>query len=71
MQDSIPLDMNTPSVLYLCQQNMRLAKVIVMIGTITYSPYKNGYPFLVEQMLSTKISHKIFDISPMPSSREI
>nr|DAD68153.1 MAG TPA: hypothetical protein [Siphoviridae sp. ctkL423] len=63
--------MNTPSVQYLCRKDKRLAKAISMVGTITYSPYKNGYPFLVEQMLSTKISHKIFDISPMPSSREI
>ena len=77
MQDLITLDMNTPSVQYLCRKDKRLAKVISMVGTITYAPYTDGDPFLVheiiEQMLSIKASQKIYarledlcdgDISP-------
>lgn len=77
MHDVITLDMNTPSVQYLCRKDKRLAKVISMVGTITYVPYTNGYPFLVheiiEQMLSIKAGQKIYarleelcdgDISP-------
>lgn len=64
MQDLITLDMNTPSVQYLCRKDKRLARVISMVGTITYSPYTDGYPFLVheiiEQMLSIKVSQKIY-----------
>lgn len=77
MQDLITLDMNTPPVQYLCKKDKRLAKVISMVGTITYTPYTDGYPFLVheiiEQMLSMKAGQKIYarleelcdgDISP-------
>ena len=64
MPDVITLDMNTPSVQYLCRKDKRLAKVISMVGTITYSPYTDGYAFLVheiiEQMLSMKAGQKIY-----------
>lgn len=64
MQDLITLDMNTPSVQYLCKKDKRLAKVISMVGTITYTPYTDSYPFLVheiiEQMLSIKAGQKIY-----------
>ena len=77
MHDVITLDMNTPSVQYLCRKDKRLAKLISMVGTITYTPYTDSYPFLVheiiEQMLSIKAGQKIYarlkdlcngDISP-------
>ena len=77
MQDVITLDMNTPPVQYLCRKDKRLAKVISMVGAISYTPHKNGYSFLVheiiEQMLSVKAGQKIYarlealcdeDISP-------
>jgi len=77
MHDVITIDMNTPSVQYLCRKDKRLAKVISMVDTITYAPYTDGYPFLVheiiEQMLSIKAGQKIYarleelcdgDISP-------
>jgi len=58
------LDMNTPSVQYLCKRDKRLAKVISMVGAITYTPHEDGYAFLVseiiEQMLSTKAADKIY-----------
>lgn len=64
MPDVITLDMNTPSVQYLCRKDKRLAKVISMVGTITYSPYTDGYAFLIheiiEQMLSIKAGQKIY-----------
>ena len=64
MQDAITLDMNTPSVRYLCKKDKRLAKVISMVGAITYAPHTDGYPFLVheiiEQMLSIKAGQKIY-----------
>lgn len=64
MQDLITLDMNTSSVQYLCKKDKRLAKVISMVGTITYTPYTDSYPFLVheiiEQMLSIKAGQKIY-----------
>ena len=77
MQDVITLDMDTPPVQYLCRKDKRLAKVMSMVGAISYTPHKNGYSFLVheiiEQMLSVKAGQKIYarlealcdgDISP-------
>ena len=77
MQNIITLDMNTPSVQYLCRKDKRMAKVISMVGTISYTPHNNPYSFLVheiiEQMLSVKAGQKIYarlealcdgDISP-------
>lgn len=64
MPNIITLDMNTPSIQYLCRKDKRLAKVISMVGPITYSPYTDGYPFLIheiiEQMLSIKAGQKIY-----------
>ena len=77
MQNIITLDMNTPSVQYLCRKDKRMAKVISMVGAISYTPHNNPYSFLVheiiEQMLSVKAGQKIYarlealcdgDISP-------
>lgn len=64
MSKVITLNMEHPAVQYLCKKDKRLAKVIQMVGSITYSPYTNGYPFLVheiiEQMLSIKAGQKIY-----------
>lgn len=59
----ITLDMNTPSVQYLCKKDKQLAKVIEMVGPITYAPHtEDTYAFLVheiiEQMLSVKAGQK-------------
>lgn len=66
MSDIIKLDMNTPSVQYLCTKDKRLAKVINMVGPITYKPHdEDPYSFLVheiiEQMLSVKAGQKIYE----------
>lgn len=64
MADIITLSTDTPSVQYLCKKDKRLAKIISMVGPITYKPYEDGYAFLVheiiEQMLSIKAGAKIF-----------
>lgn len=64
MADTIILDMNHPAVQHLCQKDKRLAKVISMVGTITYEPHNDGYSFLVheiiEQMLSIQAAAKIY-----------
>ncbi|MBE6874170.1 MAG: DNA-3-methyladenine glycosylase 2 family protein [Ruminococcus albus] len=65
MSELITLDMDTASVQYLCNKDKRLAKVISMVGTITYEPHnENPYSFLIheiiEQMLSVKAGQKIY-----------
>lgn len=66
MADIITLTPNTPSVQYLCRKDKRLAKVIRMVGKISYEPHLDDpFPFLiheiVEQMLSVKAGAKIYD----------
>lgn len=65
MSKIITINTDSPSVQYLCQRDKRLAKVISMVGEITYEPYGDGYSFLVheiiEQMLSIKAGAKIYD----------
>ena len=61
----ITLDNQTPSVQYLCTKDKRIAKVISMVGPISYEPhYDDPFPFLVheiiEQMLSIKVGAKIY-----------
>lgn len=65
MSELITLGMDTASVQYLCNKDKRLAKVISMVGTITYKPHnENPYSFLIheiiEQMLSVKAGQKIY-----------
>lgn len=65
MPNIITLDNNSPSIQHLCKVDERLAKVINMVGPITYSPYESeAYAFLlheiIEQMLSTKAAKKIY-----------
>ena len=66
MPSVITLDDQHPAVQYLCKKDKRLAKVIRMVGPITYVPHSEEkiYSFLVheiiEQMLSVKAGRKIF-----------
>jgi len=62
----VTLDMNTPSVQYLCKKDKRLARVIKMVGPIQYTSHdENAYSFLtheiIEQMLSVKAGQKIYN----------
>jgi DNA-3-methyladenine glycosylase II len=65
MSEVISLNIDTPSIQYLCKKDKRLAKVISMVGSITYQPHEDGYAFLVheiiEQMLSVKAGAKIYE----------
>lgn len=64
MSELIVLNADHPAVKYLCKKDKRLAKVISMVGEISYQPYEDGYSFLVheiiEQMLSIKAGAKIY-----------
>ena len=65
MPNVVTLDMNTPSVQYLCKKDKRLARVIKMVGPIQYTSHdENAYSFLtheiIEQMLSVKAGQKIY-----------
>ncbi len=66
MANVIRLKPDSESIVYLCKKDKRLARVINMIGPISYEPYiDNPYAFLVheiiEQMLSIKAGAKIYD----------
>ena len=71
MKDLITLDMDAPSVQYLCRKDKRLVNVISMVGATSYSPHTDDYPFLVheiiEQMLSIKAG-QIFIDTPVARS---
>ena len=59
------LDETSPAIQHLCKKDKRLAKVIQMVGSITYEvESKDPYAFLVheiiEQMLSVKAGVKIY-----------
>lgn len=65
MAELITLTASTPSIQYLMEKDKRLAKVIRMVGPITYEPHTdNPFPFLIheiiEQMLSIKAGAKIY-----------
>jgi hypothetical protein len=65
IMETIYLDIDCNQILHLCKIYKRLAKVIKMVGPITYSvSNKNPYVFLVheiiEQMLFIKAGAKIF-----------
>lgn len=65
MEVTITLDETTPSVQSLCRKDKRLAKVISMVGPISYVQHKDDYAFLVheiiEQMLSIKAGKRKFE----------
>ena len=61
------LNLSDPRIQYLCECDKRLAKVINMIGPISYTVRepKDAYPFLIheiiEQMLSVKAGNAIYN----------
>lgn len=65
MGEIITLNSTSPEIQYLCRKDKRLAKVISMVGPITYEIHnEDPYEFLIheiiEQMLSVKAGNKIF-----------
>lgn len=61
MNNTKILNQNTASVLYLCRKDKRLAKVIAMVGEITYQTYTDSYAFLVQQIIGQMLSNKAAD----------
>ena len=67
MNNVIVLNSNSESIKYLCQKDKKLAKVISLVGEITYKTYSNGKEFeflvheIIEQMLSVKAGEKIYN----------
>ena len=59
------ISMDSPSVQHLCNADKQLAAVIFAIGEIEYQIHNDGYSFLIheiiEQMLSIKISSRIYN----------
>ena len=55
----IVLDEDTPSIQYLCLKDKRIAKVISMVGTITYTSSVNCYSFLISQIISQMIRNSV------------
>lgn len=64
MGQIITLNDSSPEIQYLCKKDKRLAKLISMIGPISYEIHDDQYEFIVheiiEQMLSIKAGNKIF-----------
>ncbi len=64
MNNIITLTSICNSIQHLCKKDKRLAKVIGMVGDISYEPYDDPFKFLVheiiEQMLSVKAGRKIY-----------
>ena len=64
MSTEILLRENSASIQYLCKKDKRLAKVISMVGSISYQLHDDAFAFLVheiiEQMLSIKVGTKIY-----------
>ena len=64
MSTEITLNKNSESMQYLCKKDKRLAKVISLVGPITYQIHDDAFAFLVheiiEQMLSIKAAAKIY-----------
>lgn len=64
MSKTITLNNNSKSILYLIKKDKRLAKVISMIGPITYTVHDDPFTSLIheiiEQMLSKKAGNKIY-----------
>lgn len=64
MPEVIVLNDENAAVKYLCSKDKRLAKVIHMVGEISYQPHSDGFSFLIheiiEQMLSIKAGTVIY-----------
>ena len=62
MSNIITLNAEHPAMKTLCKRDKRLAKVVRMVGTITYKPYEDSYAFLVSQIIGQMLSNKVADV---------
>lgn len=64
MNKMITYDNNSPEIIYLCKKDKRLAKIISLIGPLSYEINRDPYSFIIheiiEQMLSKKVGNKIY-----------
>lgn len=64
MNEVITLNTDSPEIQHLCKVDKRLAKVISMVGEISYQLYADPYDFfiheIIEQMLSAKSGYVIY-----------
>lgn len=65
MAQTVTLDENSPVIQHLCKRDKRLAKLIRMVGPISYEPHdEDPYSFfiheIIEQMMSVKAARHIF-----------
>lgn len=66
MANEYTLRYDSPEIQHLCERDKRLAKLITMVGEISYSRHnENCYAFMVheiiEQMLLAKVGRKIYE----------
>jgi DNA-3-methyladenine glycosylase II len=62
MSKVILLSQENEAVQYLCKKDKRLAKVISMVGIITYLPYQDAFHFIVDTIIGQMLSNKVADI---------
>lgn len=62
MSEIITLSPECDSIKYLVNKDKRLAKVINMVGDISYKPYTDSYSFLVNQIIGQMLSAKVGDV---------
>lgn len=55
----ITLNEEAASVRYLCKKDKRLARVISLVGALTYELYEDSYAFLVSQIIGQMLSNKV------------
>ena len=56
------LNKRTKSVKFIYSKCKRMARVIDLVGTITYKPYSDPYSFLVTTIIGQMLSNKVADI---------
>lgn len=62
MSDLVVLNKNTPAIIRLCNKDKRLAKVIDMVGEITYKPHKNEYERMVNSIIGQMLTNKVAQV---------
>ena len=51
MSEITILNREHPAIQYLCDKDKRLAKVVNMVGEITYRPHEDRYAFLIHEII--------------------
>jgi len=62
MSKIITLSHESDSIKYLVNKDKRLAKVINMVGDISYKPHTDSYAFLINQIIGQMLSAKVGDV---------